>query len=240
MIPWFVRSGTGVLKSNRWKLYGYRTISGTTGMCFFFYALAVMPLMDVVALTFTVPLVTTLFAAIFLKEKTDKHLWLAMIAGFFGVLIILRPGMDSFQYASLCVLATACCWGASNIFVKKLTRSEDPMKIVFIMVLIMTPVSLPLALFVWQTPTLEQLTWLAVLGYISNQAQFAMTHAYSHADLKTVQPFDFSRLIFISIIAYIFFDEHFDIWTMAGSLVIFLSSMYIIRKASKQRKSMMI
>ena len=69
MLPWLYKNGFKSIKSERWDLYSYRTISGTIGMCLFFYALSVMPLMDVIALTFTIPLITTLFASIFLAKK---------------------------------------------------------------------------------------------------------------------------------------------------------------------------
>ena len=154
--------------------------------------------------------------------------------------MILRPGHDSFQYASLLVIATTICWSFSNIFVKKLTKTDDTKVIVFIMMVLMTPLSLPLALMVWQTPTYEQLAWLLLLGWISNQAQFSMTHAYSKADMSVVLPFDFSRLLFISILAYIFFGEVIDLWTIIGASIILASSVYVARKEKQHKKKIPI
>lgn len=236
ILPWVYKFGIRNIRTKRLKLYGYRTISGVAGMTMLFTALSIIPLTDAVALTFTVPIFTTILAIMFLGEKVGIHRWIAILIGFLGVLVILRPGSGTFQYASLLVIATTLCWSFSNIFVKKLTRTDKPKVIVFIMMVLMTPLSLPLALYVWQTPTLDQLLWLALLGWISNQAQFAMTHAYSKADMSVVLPFDFSRLIFISGLAYIFFGEVIDIWTGLGATIILASSVYVAKKEKEHKK----
>ena len=103
------------------------------------------------------------------------------------------------------------------------------------MALLMTPISFPLALFSWKAITITELAWLFFLGFASNQAQFAMTNAYSNADLNIVQPFDFSRMIFVTIMGYIFFNEVLSIHSIIGSIVIFVSSLYIIRNRQKFR-----
>lgn len=234
ILPWVWKIGIKNIKTDNWKLYGYRTISGVAGMTMLFYALSIIPLTETIALTFTVPIITTILAIFFLGEKVGIHRWTAIIISFIGVLVILRPGGETFKLASLLVLATTFCWSVSNILVKKLTATDDPKVIVFLMMVIMTPFSLPLALSVWQTPTTTELIWLFALGWISNQAQFAMTNAYSKTDMNVVLPFDFSRLIFISIMAYVFFGEIIDSWTVAGALIIFLSSVYVARREKKK------
>ncbi len=234
-IPWAYKIGLRNIKTKRWKLYGYRTISGVIGMSLLFYSLSVIPLTDAIALTFVVPIFTTLLAIIFLKEKVDIHRWAAILIGFIGVLFILRPSGESFQAASLLVIVTTLCWSSSNIMVKKLTATDDPKTIVFLAMALMTPISFPMALPYWQTPTVDQILWLVVLGWTSNQAQLSMAHAYSKADINIVLPFDFSRLIFISIFAFVFFGEVIDKWTALGAVIIFSSSVYVARKERSKR-----
>ncbi len=234
-IPWAIRAGALSKKPQSWDLYFYRTISGIGGMYLLFYALSVIPAPQAIALTFTVPLITTLFAILFLGEKVGFHRWTAMFIGFVGVLVILRPGSNSFHYYSLLVVATTICWAMSNIIIKKMTDADHPQTIIFIMAILMVPVSLPVAIYVWKTPDMHQLLWLFALGVASNQAQNCMITAYTKTDVNVVQPFDFSRLVFISIIAYIFFNEVIDLWTAIGALIIFSSSMYVIHKDRKER-----
>lgn len=237
LLPWAIKNKIGMLHTKRWNLYGLRAISGVTGMCMLFYSLTIVPLTEAISLTFTVPLFTTIMAVILLKEKVNLQRWAAIAIGFLGVLVILRPGSDTFQYGSLLVVATTFFWSISNILVKKLTKTDNFKVIVFYMVMIMTPISLPIALTNWQTPDLRQLLLMLLLAFITNQAQFAMTKSYSKADMNVVLPFDFSRLIFITIFAYIFFGEVIDIYSAIGAVIIFSSSLYVAKKeASKNRQ----
>lgn len=234
-LPGIYKYGFKKIKTNHWNFYVTRAITGTIGMVLIFVAISKLPITSVTALTFTVPLITSVFAVIYLNEKLKSHNIIALIFGFLGILIILRPGTDTFQTASLLVLGAACCWSVSNILIKKLTKTDDPQVIVYLMIIIMIPFSFIIALFKWETPGLEELIWLFVLGFVSNQAQFALAHAYSRADMATVLPFDFSRMIFITIMAYIFFNEIVDIYTITGSIVIFYSGFYIMKKQKKKK-----
>lgn len=234
-LPWAYKIGFKNIKTTRWSLYIYRTISGVIAMSMLFYSISIIPLTDAIALTFVVPISSTILAIIFLKEKVDMYRWMAIGIGFIGVLFILRPGGDSFHYASLFVLVTAICWSVSNILVKKLTNTDDAKTIVFIAMVMMTPFSLPLAIPSWQEPTFTEILWLIALGWTSNQAQISMAHAYSKSDINVVLPFDFSRLVFITIFAYVFFSEVIDKWTAIGAIIIFTSSVYVARKEKNRR-----
>lgn len=236
LLPWALSHGLPHIKAANFRLYFSRSISSLFAMSMFFYAISMIPLTDAIALTFTVPLITTLFAAYFLAEKIGVHRWFALLAGFAGVIVILRPGHDQFQYATLIVLLATVAWAASNIFIKKLSHTDHPRAMVFIMMLIMTPLTLPAALYNWQTPQFTEILWLISLGVITNEAQFCMNKSYKHADMSLVMPFDFSRLIFTSIFAYLFFAEIIDMWTLLGSIIIFSSSLYIVRHESRLRK----
>jgi drug/metabolite transporter (DMT)-like permease len=236
LLPWALNHGLPHIKAANFRLYCSRSLSSLFAMSLFFYAISIIPLTDAIALTFTVPLITTLFAAYFLAEKIGIHRWFALVAGFAGVLVIMRPGTHQFHYASLIVLAATFAWAASNIFIKKLSHTDHPRAMVFIMMLIMTPLTLPAALYSWQTPTINQLIWLVALGIITNESQFCMNKSYKNADMSLVMPFDFSRLIFTSIFAYLFFSEIIDMWTFIGSVIIFSSSIYVVRHESLIRR----
>jgi drug/metabolite transporter (DMT)-like permease len=238
MLPWLMRTGVHTIGTRKMWLYTWRGFNGMAAMVLWFTALSLIPLPQAVSLSFTTPLFTTLAAMIFLHEKVGIHRWSALIIGFIGTLVILRPGMDSFSMASLLVLGSSILWSISNILIKQLTRTESPHTIVFYMTLMMTPISLPLALLHWQAPTLIQYFWLIALAAVANLAQISISKAYGMADMSVVQPFDFTRLIFASIIAYFAFNEIIDLWTLVGAIIIVSSTVYISRREARKRKIM--
>ena len=237
MLPWVMRHGKSALHTTKLPLHILRGCTGVIGMLLFFSALVQIPITQAVSLSFTVPLFTTIAAIFFLKEKVGWHRWGALIVGFSGTLIILRPGAGDFQLASLLVIAATVTWALSNVVIKKLTKTEYPQTMVFYMTLLMTPLSLPFALLEWQVPVGIQFVYLFGLGAVSNLAQLCLFRAYAKTDVSVVLPADFSRLIFTSILGYIFFAEILDMWTALGAMVILASTIYISRRESRIRKA---
>lgn len=232
-IMWF---GIGHMKTKSLKSHWSRAISGTIGMLLWFYALTITAPNDAVALSFVVPIITTLLAVIFLKEVVGWHRWLAMFIGFGGVIIILRPSSDAVGFGGFLVIASTCTWAVSNILIKQLAGIDKPRVIAFYMTLFMIPLSLPFALATWQTPSAETLLWLIAVAFTANMAQLSLASSYSYADISDVLPFDFARLIFVSIWSYFLFSQIIDFWTVVGALVIFGSGIYIVRRQSYERK----
>jgi drug/metabolite transporter (DMT)-like permease len=228
MLPWAYRFGFRNIRAVRPKLYAMRGVSAIIGMAILFYSLSIMRVTDTIALTFTTPLITTLMAILFLGERVGYHRWVALLIGFVGVVIIVRPGSDTFHIASLWMLGAAMCWSTSNILIKKMTQHDSHQVIVFIMISMMVVLSIPFAMLYWHPVTLKQIGWLFVLGFVANQAQLFMTYAYSKTDISIVQPFDFARLIFISVMAYFVFGEIISAPTLLGALIISVSSVYIL------------
>lgn len=236
MVPWLLRVGVYTLNTKRIWLYLWRGFNGFAAMLVWFYALALIPLPTAISLSFTAPLFTVLAAIIFLKEQVGFHRWLALIIGFCGTIVILRPGAEGFQSVSLLVLIASSLWAVSNIIIKRLTKTESPQTIVFYMTLVMTPISIPFAMMHWQPLTWTQYAWLLLLGAVSNMAQISISHAYGKADMSILQPFDFFRLIFASVIAYFAFHEVVDQWTLVGAVIIMSSTIYITHREAQLKK----
>lgn len=236
LLPWLCKVGVKSLNTTRMGLYLWRGCNGFVAMLLWFSALAAIPLPAAISLSFTAPLFTVLAAMFFLKEKVGVHRLVALAIGFLGTLIILRPGGAGFQASFMLALAASSLWAISNIIIKRLTATESPQSIVFYMTLVMTPLSLPFALYYWQPITLTQYGWLLLLGFVSNLAQISISHAYGKADISILQPFDFLRLIFASIIAYFAWGEVIDRWTLLGAVVIMTSTLYITHREARIRK----
>lgn len=236
MMPRVAKYGKAAFHTQKLPLHILRGFTGVIGMLLFFSALSVVPITQAVSLSFTVPLFTTIAAIIFLNEKVGWHRWAALIVGFSGTLIILRPGVGEFQIASLLVIAATITWALSNVVIKKLTATEYPQTMVFYMTLLMTPLSFPFALIDFQIPSGDLWLYLLALGAVSNAAQLCLFKAYTKTEVSVVLPADFSRLIFTSILGYIFFNEILDAWTAVGATIILCSTIYINRRESRLKK----
>jgi len=236
MLPWLIKFGYRSFKTERLPLFITRSLLGLFSMFCYFWAISVLPLAKAVALSFTVPLFVTIGAAIFLKEEVNWRRWAAVLVGFAGTLIILRPSVDGDVFASLVVIASSVTMAASVLIIKSLSRTEDTNVIVMYMVLLMTPLSLPVAMTVWQWPTLE--TWLLVMlmGFLGSFAHLMFTHSLKMSDVTIVMPFDFARLPFIIVLAWLIFNQSVDQWTLIGAAIVFASGVYIARREAQLNK----
>ncbi len=230
MAPWIVRVGRDSLTTRRWAMHLLRSLAGLAAMLTLFTALSLLPLAEVTALTFTAPLFTTIGAAVILGETVKARRWSATLVGFAGALIILRPGAETIRPEALIALAAAALMACAFLTVKSLSRTEHPNTIVLMMGVLMTPLSLVPALFVWTPPTAHLWGWLAAMGLAATIGQVFLTRAFAAADASAVLPFDFSRLVFVAILGYVFFGERPDVWTWAGAGVIVAASGYIAHR----------
>jgi drug/metabolite transporter (DMT)-like permease len=233
MLPWLFTSGLAGLRTGRMKLYFWRTAVGLSSMLLSFSALAVLPLSLAVALSFTAPLFTTMGAALFLGERVRARRWSATVLGFIGVLIIVHPGSAPLNFGMVMMIASAALNAATTLMVKHLSRTESANAIVTYMVLLMTPMSLLPALFVWQTPPLSIWLFLVGMGLAGTLGHLCYVRALRGAEASAVLPYDYGRMIFSSLIGYLAFAEIPDRWTWIGSAIIAGAAIYIARRESQ-------
>jgi len=233
MLPWLARMGREGLRTERLKVHFWRAGIGLIAMLCWFTAVVRMPMAEAVALNFTVPLFATAGAAIFLGEVVRARRWTATIIGFLGVLIILRPGFAEITPVMALPVIAACFMAVTVLIVKSLSRTEDPMVVVLYMNLLLTPLSLIPALFVWQTPSLWALVLMALVGGCAVLAHIAFTRSFTKADASAVLPFDYARLPFVAAIGFLLFAEVPDAWTWVGAAVIAASAVYIAHRETK-------
>jgi drug/metabolite transporter (DMT)-like permease len=236
MLPWVLAVPAHGLRTQRPTMHLVRAILGMTAMLLLFTAVSLLPLAEVTALSFTAPLFATIGAATILGESVGVRRWTATLIGFAGALIIIRPGSDAMTPAALIALGSAVGIAAAQLSVKSLSRTEHPTVMVFIMGLLMTPMSLVPALFVWTWPSMNALAWLALMGVVATVGQVFLVHAMATADASAVMPFDFSRLIFASALGWLMFGEAPDTWTIIGGAVIVSATVYIARREAKRSR----
>ena len=233
MAPWFLRLGVASVRSRRVGMHVCRALFMLGAAMAWFTAISLMPIAEVTALTFTTPLFASLGAALFLAEKVGLRRAVAIGVGFAGAMIILRPDVEALTMPAMAALASAVFGAVGMLIVKSLSRSESPATIVIYVGLLLTPLSLVPALFVWTTPSLEALAWLAALGLVANLGHMPFARAMASADATAILPFDFLKLFFSATMGYLLFAEVPDVWTWIGATVIFGAVLYTARRESK-------
>jgi S-adenosylmethionine uptake transporter len=240
LLPQFIKNRDTIFQTKNIYLHVFRGGNGTISMFFWFYAVNSLPLSEAVSLSFLTPIVTTIASMIFLKEKVSKNIFMASFISFIGVIIILRPGFHKFDEGYIFSFCSIIFWTISNLIVKVMTKTDKPQTIVAHMTFFMFIFSMPFAL-----PYLAPLNFTAfieffILGIISNISYKLIAEAYSKNDLSILQPFDFSRLIFTSFVAYFIFDEKLDIWVFVGSLIILFGLILIVKKKSTKSQKKLV
>ena len=227
ILPWFYRYGIATLRTQRLGLHALRAVFNIMAMLSFFYALSITPLSEVTALNFTAPIFATVLAALILGEVVRARRWIAIGIGFFGTLIILRPGFETIGLGQMLVLFSAMIWACALLVIKTLGRTDSSATIMSYMALLMIPLSLIPALFVWRWPDPLEWAWLLAIGVLGGIGQFCVTEALRQADTAVIMPFDFFKLVWVTGIAWLAFGEGLDAYTWIGGVVIFSSTLYI-------------
>ena len=237
LVPIVMKQGVGLPSKSQIPVYALRVFFAYSAMVLLFYALARMPIADVYALQYTIPLFTILLAVIVLKQHADAHSWGACFVGFLGTLIVMRPGIIEITLASLAALTTAFMHAGSNTTIKILARRDNPEVITLWTNFGMLPLALIPTLFLWVTPTASQWPLVIGIGVVSSIGGYCFTRSVSAADARIVQPFQFSRMIFAAAIGWIMFSELPDLWTWIGAAVIFAASYYIVYREGWARRA---
>lgn len=231
MLPFMLRGmGQGMFRSRRHGLLFTRAGLTYFAMIAYFYAVATINIVDAVALNTTLPLWVTILAAILLREKVGPRRWAATAIGFGGALVILRPGIIEVSPAAMLALASAMFYAAAAIVVKVLARTEPATRIVFFMNLYLLVLSAAPAAWRWNMPDWNSAPWLIAIGLSGTLAHVCNTRALAAADASFVAPFDFIRLVLVTLAGWLIFNDPGSVWTWVGAIVVFASATYITRR----------
>ena len=194
----------------------------------FIVTIRFLSLAEIHALLATFPLMVTAIAAVFLREPVGIRRWAAVGAGFIGVLVILRPGVEALQPGALLALLTAFMFAGYNVMTRLVARHDDGETSTVYMALIGAVVMACIGPFYWRGPTMEEWLWLACLSCTATAGHFLLIKALEAAPASTLQPFNYTLLVFASIIGYLVFDNLPDIWTVVGATIVVSSGLYTI------------
>ena len=233
ILPFLMRAGIPVFPRQEIGVYLVRAGFGLVAMMGWFYAITVIPLAHATALSFTAPIFATIAAILVLGEVVRIRRWTAMIIGFGGAMVVLRPGIDDISIGAIAALASSAAISVVIVLVKILARTETTNRIVAFHTAILLPLSLIPAVFVWVWPSWPQFGLCILLGAGSTLGNWLMVRAFTLGETSAVMPYDFTRLPFIALVGYLAFAEVPDVWTWLGGGVIFASSFYIARREAQ-------
>ena len=226
------------IKTKKLKLHAIRNVFGLSSWVCLFYAVNNMQLNVVTAITFTGPLVGTVLAAIFLKEKLRRHRIEGLLVGFAGMLILLHPQAGAFNEYGLLAFMGIVTLCITLIIFNILNRTEREIVVVFYMAAFSTLMIFIPALFFWQIPDAETLFWIFLIAAFAIFNVFAMVSAIKNASIGTLMPFDFIRLVVTAILAYLVFGEKLDWLTALGAVIILSAAVYVVRKEKHASKTL--
>lgn len=199
------------------------------GSVFIVWSLAELPLATAITMLFASPIIMVMLSAPMLGEKIGAHRWVAVIGGFAGVLIILRPGAEAFQWALLLPLAAALVNAARDVLTRRLARTETSMAILFWSNIILMAggfATLPLG---WTPVTSEAAWWFLAAGVFNGMAHFCVIEALRTGEASVVAPIRYTALLWAALLGFVVWGEVPDLWLWAGAAVIVGSSLYMIR-----------
>ena len=236
LLPFFLRQKKLVNFKSNYRLLFLRGFFGGITMILLFYAYTLIPLSQAMAISFSTPLFIYFGSIFFLKENTDKQKTFYMLLGFVLTLVIIRPDLK-LQIGSIFAIISSITHAIAGLIVKKLSETENVLTLMFSLVLIMTPITFLPSLYVWDTPSNFFVFFLLIIiATTATLGNFFWTKAISLTTLTNLMPFDFSKLIFATILGVIFFDEKIDLITILCGTGIIICNSLIAKNISDEQK----
>ena len=212
------------------KLQLIRGLILLTANISFFYSISVISLPKALTLAFVAPLVVTAFSPFFLGESVGYRRWAAVIIGFIGSLVVIRPGFLEINLASLAALGTGIMYGFYLIITRKLSTSDNPLLTLLLTGVVGAIIATTFMPFVWVSPTFNQWSIMAAIGLFACIGHLFIILSLKYADASKLAPFSYFEIVTNIIIAYYFFGDFPDSWTILGLFIIVFSGIYISRR----------
>ena len=227
MLPFLLRLPLREIGGRVVAVYGLRGLAHALGVILWFYAMARIPIAEVTAIGYTSPIYITLGAALFFGERLALRRILAVLAGFAGAMVILRPGFQEVSQGQLAQVVSAPLFALSYLIAKRLSRDQNPVLVVAMLSVFVTIGLAPFAFAVWVTPAWPEVFWLGLVAVFATLGHFTMTKALAAAPLMVIQPVTFLQLVWATMLGAVAFGEAVDVWVLAGGGIIIAAVSFI-------------
>ena len=237
ILPFILKYKITISKKKNLKLLLLRGVFGGLTMILLFWSYSLIPLSQAMAISFTTPLFMYLGSLIFFKEKALKINTIAITLGFILTIILIRPDLEV-KFGVLIALIASLTHAIAGLLVKQISKTESVLLLMFSMVLIMTPISFFPSLYVWTTPNgLEIIVLLIMIACIASIGNFLWTKALSEEALTSLMPFEFTKLLFATILGVLFFNEKLDLITIFSGIGLLFLNHYLAKNIKKNEKT---
>jgi len=233
LLPFVLKRGEPFPRTRHFVRYLLRTTIGLTAMLCSFWVIAHLPLSQAISLSYSAPIFVTVGAILILGETVKLRRWAAVIAGFVGVLVILQPWSHTFSPAMLVAVLAAALTATVSIQNKQLSQLDPPETVVLYTYLFWVPMSLVLALPIWQWPDTLGWAWLLGTGIFGTLGQLLWVRALRIGEVSALQPISFTQLPVVALFGWWLFDETLDHWTPLGAAIILVANTYIARREAQ-------
>ena len=203
----------------------------------FFYSISIISLAKALTLAFIAPLIVTILSPVFLNEKVGIRRWAAVIVGFIGSLIVLRPGFVEINLAGIAALGTGVLYGFYLIVTKKLHKSDHPLLTLLLTGVVGAIIGSLIVSFIWVEPTIKEWCMMFAIGFFASIGHLFLILSLKYADASKLAPFGYFEIITNIIIGYYFFSHFPDSWTFLGLFIIISSGIYIFRRETYKRSN---
>jgi drug/metabolite transporter (DMT)-like permease len=235
--PVIVKNLGTVFATRYFRFHVLRSFLSVIAMITGFTAVVHLPLAEVTAISFVRTLFTTILAIFFLKEVVGVRRWSSVIVGFIGVLVIVRPEPENIDAYALLAVASAFFVSCINIVMRKLSQIEKPSTIIVYQSIFVTLAMAGPAIYLWVTPTLDEMFFIVVIGGLMSVMQWTFIQAFRAGEAAAIAPMEYSRLLYAVFIGIVFFAEVPTPWTLGGAGIIVASTLYTLhRNALKKRQ----
>ena len=215
------------------KLQILRGVTLLSANICFFYSISIISMAKALTLAFIAPLVTTALSTIILGEKVGIKRWSAVIVGFLGSLVVIRPGLIEFNLATFAALGTGFFYGVYLIITRKLHTVDNPLLTLLITGVVGAIISSLFVPIIWINLSQSQWLWLALMGIFACLGHLLLIYSLRYADASKLAPFGYFEIVTTIILGYYFFQDFPDIWTFTGLFIIISSGVYVFKREIK-------
>ena len=234
--PIIIKSKFSIFKTKNLKFHFVRSSLNLPAMLLGFGSISLIPIEKFTAIQFIVPFIVTILAVMFLGERIYIYRTLALILGFVGMLVIIRPGIIDISLGVSMALGSSFFWAIVIVMTKKMSADDSAITILAYQYIFMIIFISILTIFFWQTPSIKTLGFLLLAAFTGTVFHLCINHAYKLVDVTMTQPYSFLGLIFSSILGYYIFNDIPDLYTWFGALIIFVGVLIITYREMKLKK----
>ena len=226
------------LKTKQIKLHFFRSLTGCFALVSIFFGIKYLPLVDVVSIAFAAPIFATIFSIFILNEIIYKRRWFAVILGFIGILVVLKPGTSLFSIYSIFPIFFCIGFAFSAILIRMLSKTENNIVIAFYYTIGLTIVSLFFNPLEWEIPNFKDFVILFSIGVTGTLGNLMTTEALRRSEVSLITPIKYLNLVFAIFFGYFLFNEVPNIFTIFGSILIIISTLIIFKRERVLNKPM--